>query len=520
VSSLQLTIPAQDDDGRGNKVKPREVREWLDNLPYLDLQRAARLASEQLRIMNRQVVASAGRLDMLDAFMQAYYRLADSLPMNPADAEAIQMVLKRLCQDIGFGYKIVVHQLVNKKSRLLESRNLSQALLGSIHALGLQLNHYYSNYQRAPRALWSECVALYTYARNNRREKYRGSVSGAGELELDASFRVIALLRLSDPYRLAGGMLPVLERYFRAQCDLTRIEDAAVAGDSNLPLPVTSHARNAAADSTFSLNTSALTQRIGEDINKLQRYRQPQALGLPPETPVDSLLHTLQQILKSWTLQPDRKSERQQPNAQVEMVSGLENIYCVINNGRCFDPALFLGPGHDECIDLGSRPSPDRITPQGPAASLQCSSLNSSGGGVAVSYRGPRKPRPRVGQLVALRRPSPKQGSGWVVAVCRWLVELESGTGFDMGVQYLFSEPKPIVIRPETDGRTADYQPAIGNIQKRGQASVHTLITARNHITQGSKLAVYDQHGQHPARCVELLDACPGFEWFVYERAD
>jgi len=327
-------------------------------------------------------------------------------------------------------------------------------------------------------------------------------------------------LRLSDPYRLAAGMLPVLERYFRAQVDLTRIEDTAAASSSNLPLSVASHARTAAADNTLSLNASALVQRIGEDINKLQRYRQPQALGLPPETPVDTLLHTLQQLLKNWTVQPDRKSERQQPNAQIEMVSGLENIYCVINNGRCFDPALFLGPGHDDCIDLGSLPAPDRITPQGPATSLQCSSLNSSSGGVAVSYRGPRKPRPRIGQLVALRRPVAKQGTGWVIAVCRWLVELESGTGFDMGVQYLFSEPKPIVIRPQTDGRTMDYQPAICNTQKRGQESVHTLVTARNNITQGSKLALYDQHGQHAARCVELLDACPGFEWFVYERVD
>ena len=130
VSSLQLTIPAQEDDGRGNKVKARDVRAWLDNLPYLDLQRATRLASEQLRIMNRQVIAPAGRLDMLDAFMQAYYRLADSLPMNPADAEAIQMVLKRLCQDIGFGYKIVVHQLVNKKSRLLDSTETGNTTIG------------------------------------------------------------------------------------------------------------------------------------------------------------------------------------------------------------------------------------------------------------------------------------------------------------------------------------------------------------------------------------------------------
>ena len=88
-------------------------------------------------------------------------------PVGGAEREAICPLLKRLCQDIGFGYKIVANELINKRSGFVETRSLPLALLGSIYTLGLQLTHYYASYQRAPRAMWSECLALFNAISRN-----------------------------------------------------------------------------------------------------------------------------------------------------------------------------------------------------------------------------------------------------------------------------------------------------------------------------------------------------------------
>ena len=129
MQHLPLTIPAQDRDRAGTKVKPREVRSWLDDLPLLDLGRSARLAHEQLRLMNRQPMPAGARLEILGYFLATYQRLAaqaesgpgsggysGALPGPTQNHGALHALVKRLCQDIGFGYKIVVHELVNKNS--------------------------------------------------------------------------------------------------------------------------------------------------------------------------------------------------------------------------------------------------------------------------------------------------------------------------------------------------------------------------------------------------------------------
>jgi hypothetical protein len=521
LTDLQLTIPAQDSKKRpGVKIKPREVSEWLDDLPYLDLQRAAQAASQQLRLMNRQTLPAAARLEILGHFLGTYQRLNESLPTNPAELDAIQPLLKRLCQDIGFGYKIVAHQLINKRGGFIETRSLPLALLGSIYTLGLQLSYYYVGYQRVPRALWSECLALYSYAWRTGRESYSSNLPGSGHIQIEASFCLIALLRLADPYCLPAGMIPVLRKYFAAHCGLVSIESEAECEGASVPLTAHEHVIEATADTRMFLNLVALTEQMEKDIENLQRHNQSQSLGLPPEVPASTLLRTLQQVHDHWRNRRTRTAERQPAHARIELVSGLDAAYCMLNKGRWFNPALFLAPGHEDIIDLGGRPLSDPPSHKTPAV-FTCTSINRSNGGLAVIYRGTQTGHPRIGQLVALRRPSEKCTVGWVIAVVRWLVEAGSGSGFDLGLQYLAREPVPVVTRvKDTSGLGGDYQPAVSAVQKRGEQRLHTLIARSGEIQIGDEVTIYEQSGGlHSVRCTELLESAPGFQRFIYELA-
>ncbi len=522
MQKLQLTIPAQDRTGPAIRIKPRDVHEWLDNLPYLDLQRAASIASQQLRIMNRQQMAITARVEILGDFLRAYQRLSESVPANASSNDGIGALLKRLCQDTCFGYKIIVNDLVNKKAGFIEMRQLPQALLGAIYTLGLQLTHYYSHYQRAPRALWSECLALFRFAVENNRASYRGELPGVGNLQLDECFRLTALLRQTDPYHLPTGMVAALGRYFRHHMALSSIDiDAeAATGNPGYPLFETWRPRDDQQDQTLVLQIDELVQQVGDDINKLAQYRQAQAVGLPSDIPASTLLHTFRQLYALWQAKPDRKNDREETHARIELVNGLDTAYCMINQGRCFDPSMFLNPGYQDVIEIGEHAAPESSANQ-PATAFQCTSLNRGDGGAAISYRGDQKPHPRVGQVVALRRPGADTGSGWVLAACRWLIESDTGNGFEMGLQYLSRDPQPVVIRlPDETGLGGDYQPAISAVQKRGAERILTVITHNEQLEAGVDFTLHDRRGPRTAHCAELLELEPGYERFIYTLVD
>ena len=518
MTGLQLTIPAQSSHRPGVKIKPREVREWLDNLPYLDLHRAAQAASQQLRLINRQTLAPAARLEILGHFLGTYQRLNESLPSKAADADAIRPVLKRLCQDIGFGYKIVAHEMINKRGGFIETRSLPLALLGSIYTLGLQLSYYYAGYQRTPRALWSECLALYNYAWQTGRESYSSELPGSGKIQIETAFRLIALLRLANPYGLPAGMIPVLRKYIELHNGLVTIENDVDSRDTCFALAGLERGGEAITDDPLYLNLTALMKQMEKDIEQLQKHMQPHVLGLPAKVPAPTLLRTLQQVQDRWQSQRARAAERQAAHARIELVSGLDAVYCALNKGRWFNPALFLAAGHKDTIDPGTQASPDTVGHKTPAL-LTCTSINRSGGGLAVSYRGTPTVHPRVGQLVALRRIGEKHSAGWVIAVVRWLMEAESGSGFDLGLQYLAREPKAVVTCvKDASGLGDDYQPAISANQKRGEQRVYTLIAHSGKIKIGDKVTIYEQSGGlHNTLCSELLESAQGFERLIYE---
>jgi len=100
--------------------------------------------------------------------------------------------------------------------------------------------------------------------------------------------------------------------------------------------------------------------------------------------------------------------------------------------------------------------------------------------------------------------------------VCRWLVEPETGTGFDIGLQYLARDARPVVVRPlvTADGYS-DYQLALSTQQKRGDQPLRTLIAHAGVVLPGTSVTVYDQGKQYSLRCVELLESGTGFERLV-----
>jgi hypothetical protein len=258
---------------------------------------------------------------------------------------------------------------------------------------------------------------------------------------------------------------------------------------------------------------------MSEDLAQLTQHRQTQRIGLPAGIAVDALLRSLVQTRDHWRHYPTRASDREETRTRVELICGYDAVYCAINNGRRFDPKLFVTPGQDETIDLGAAtpPAADN-TPAAEPVVFSCAGVNHSRGGLAVRYRGPLTPHPRVGQLLALRRASSQaKKADWVVAVCRWLTEPEGDKGFELGIQYLAREPRAVLIRARTEsGSAGDYQAAIAATQRRRGQGVETLITRSGDIQEGGLATLSEQGRQQQVRYSERLESGPGFERFIY----
>jgi hypothetical protein len=234
--------------------------------------------------------------------------------------------------------------------------------------------------------------------------------------------------------------------------------------------------------------------------------------------PAPLVAAALLQVLRHWKSQPTRNSEREEAVTRIELVSGLDAAYCVLNRGRPFDPALYITDARDDdVIDIGCRAAPEPQAPTRTVEPLQCSSHDRSHGGLRLSYRGDSLLNPNVGQLFALRRAA-SASAAWVVAICRWLEGSESVAGFDMGLQYLAREPEAVVIRPlDGAGLGGEYQPAIVAIQKRAEQRVHTLIARGQQLAVGRSFVIHTRSGQQQARCSELLESGYGFDRFIYQ---
>lgn len=530
MSTLQLTVPSIHEE-KAVRVKPREVSHWLENLPFLDLQRTAPAIHQQLRLFNRQAMPPAQRLQILDAFRMAYSRLRQSRPgSGQALPFNLETLCKKLCQDLAFGYKLAINDLLNKKRIIGQKRLMTQAIGGALDCFSQHTTYFYATYQRTPRALWSEAVALYRYARDQGIDLQTVATSDGDVSSLQQIFTGMALLRLSDPYQLQNRAVWHLRRYFDRHAECSTLFDSSTpvaAGQSCLVVDnsddVTAH--------VLLVNVTRLQSQMSNDLALLEQPKKPVIAGFPEEMGVLEVIHALKRVIATWnrmverktnhmaslTERNSRKSERLPVHQSLALAAGMSAIWYELNQQFAFDAKMF-DPQLSHEIDL-SQPVDDRI---GPATRhfevATCTTINRSTGGVALHVDLEKDMALFVGQLVALRRPDAEAGAAsWIIAACRWLIERSGGAGADVGLQYLARDARPVAIRSRTgDSHRAEFIPAFAVTQKHQD----TLITRAGVFRPDGMIDLYEHGRKLSLRCNQLLDACHGFERFIYKSVE
>ncbi len=528
MSTLQLTIPTPQEDGvKPNKVKPRDVAKWLGDLPFLDLQRTAPAIHQQLRLFNRQPIPAAQRLQILDAFRSAYARLKNTRPgKHQTLSFSLETLQKKLCQDLAFGYKIALQDLLNKRLMIGQKRLIGHAIGGAMDCLSEHITYFYADYQHTPRSLWSEAVALFRFAREMDIASQSLVSSDEETVSIQQIFTTMALLRLADPYQLQANAVWHLRRYLDKRVNQVDMLDSSM---QQMPNQINLIIDNSNDIKTHILmvNIARLLEQLNADLASLDQPRKTPLSGFPEEISTHEITYTLKRVIATWNWLVNRKStlvasmaehnkrksERVEVHQSLELAAGIPAIWYVQNDKRPFNADLY-DPRHSHDIDL-SRPQTEPVsTVSASHEVLVAKTINRSKGGVALHVEKSPETTIHVGQLVALSRADTATTGNWVMAACRWLIERSGGTRVDIGLQYLSSEARPVAARNRiSESIGSGFMPAFIVSQKQQDV----LMAQAGSYRPDSLIDIYENGQKLSVRCEKLLEACSGYERFSYK---
>lgn len=517
----------------GIDTRPRPLHAWLHALPYVDAESAARQVIGRLRDINHQHISTGERLELLAAFRHSYERLHDALrtlarQQNPLGQPRALALLTELTELMSFGYKYALRDSLNERQRWGRTRLMAQAANYTQQFLALLLICRYEAYQPVPESCWRELGNLVRFAEANQLgATHDGDFPfGQGELSVLAGYRVLAMLRLADPYRLPGHLVWEAYGYLMARQDRVTLSNtipeempAGVFGLSldhepqgSRPPPAGGVERNAwrCLDGRELLGSAQL------DLDRIVAGTHPARVGFSGHLTASDAVQLLGRMLGQWTHSPQRKSPRFASAGPVEVASGLEAAYCFLNHGTPFDPADHMPPEDEDDIDFGllvRRHAPVRRD----FRLLSCPTRNRGNGGLALLGRAADGLGLRVGQLLLIRSPGSASGdaSDWLVGVVRWLIS--HGDDCEAGVQYIARECSPVVVRP-TSGANRNCQPALRTRLTLSNGNGLDVLVGPRGLYRDKAVLELQQHGQaRQIRCTHLLESGSGFERFSYE---
>lgn len=508
---LQLTIPTPIERKGAPPVKPAEVAAWLENLPFLDLQRTAPAIHKQLRLFNRQAMPPGHRLAILAAFRGAYGRLKYT-GKEPASANAASMeaLCKKLSQDMTFGYKLALQDMINARWTLVQRRPLGQALTGALDAIAEHMTYFYASAQRTPRALWNEAVSLFRYCQDKKLCDVALIDVDGSNLTASEVFRTMALQRLADPYQMQPGTHWNLRDFFRHFAELAQFVDPSAPPNPGKRGPLVVDGPTG-GEPPLLLDITGLMEQIEVSLNQLRQSQRPAVPGFPREMAASLVAHTLKRVRSTWSSQIDRRWDRTDVHQRLEIAIGLNACWCVANGGRPFDPGLFSSMRADEFALNAERRTDAEAKP---TMIHRCNSINRSAGGLALQVMRGANTALHPGQVVALRRAGGTTRAEWVIGICRWLIE--RGASADIGVQFIARFPKPVAIA-RTEARLDDaVLPALVIEQVVNDKTVRQLIAPSGSYRDRGVLEFFENGQRKQVRLKRLVDGSQDFDQFVF----
>jgi hypothetical protein len=507
MNPLNLSVPQQHDftDPTVERDVAR-LRDWLSNLPLMDVVETVRLVHAALNALNEQKLDNARRFQFLEIYRTTVLRLfvtLDPLHLRQLSLSKLQRreAIKGLAElflSMAGGYKLIVMLLYRSLVPGKQAPELfGLAINRSLEQLGYALLDSYRFYRAPQPFMIAESHQLYRVARHHGL--LDNSIPEADDpqavLTTAMLYHTTMLLSLTDPSRLAEGEVGLLFDVLQQHANECRIipgnqwaDDGAglflldLQADAS-PVPCTDLKSPAQAQEPYLLDAREALANVRKRLSSTPakvRMQSPEAM-------------LLRYLLPEGHGPGERRELRLPDGRHAALLLGLENI-------------------HQHMMTVSARQPPQAGTSGSQADTVACTVLDSSKGGMRLLCGSGETGDACVGDLLAVLEG--ETGARTLqLAIVRSL-QVQPDGGMEVGVQVMPGGLGPVSCSaPDEHGETvhALFMPA-----SEAEEIGATLIAAKGLYESGRHLLIDVGGREIHTRAGHLVVESPVFDRFEF----
>jgi hypothetical protein len=468
-------------------LAPRELGQWIEQLPMGNPPRTAQQLHQQLRLLVRDPSPGPRLTALLDGYLPTLERLQQIIETRlPADADSalpldqLELLILEILSELAAGYLRACNQLlVQGKAPPVGVLYRAASLLDDAASLAALFHH------QPPQSNWPLLLDVYLLAQQLQLDRQPGaSRQGAPDLSdtVHARFFSTLLTAVCDPHHHRPGQVRAWHDWL-----LHNTGDLALAslpqGNASIPVDISGALTPLAA---------ARTAKPGEHTRYLVTDPLREALATDPEAP-PGLQEALDDLLRGRRSPDQRQAPRQTRNHPYQLLFGLYPIA---------QRLLSLSGDTD-------RPPP---------ASSEARQINQSKTGAAFVLPGTLPTPLTIGEPILAEAEAVAGNDARVGFLARiQRVMIEPGQQIEIGVEKLPGRIMPVTISGSASDRLRGDTTAL--LLHRPDIGGFVLIASRRVYREGEIVNVEGPSVRHSLRMRTQLTATPRLSYIDVEVA-
>lgn len=222
-----LATPSLKPPERGAfNTRPKNINNWISELPLGDTGECARIIYTTLRDSNQLDISKQARYYLLGKIsdplanilstLKKHY-LHETLPLSDKNQSIAELSIE-LNAEMAMGYKIIIDQTWGNPLSFLKKQKTRTAIHRAIFYLNNVLLTAYEIYSDHPANVWLQIHQLYLYAEENQLEKTAVKNFGSAHIpkcSIRDLYKQILLIGLLSPYRFKQSIVEHIYTHLR-----------------------------------------------------------------------------------------------------------------------------------------------------------------------------------------------------------------------------------------------------------------------------------------------------------------
>jgi hypothetical protein len=472
---MNLQLPQRVKPGNYSfNTDPATLTAWLNDLPLLNTERTRELLDGALQQVNALALPTQKRQKALELFTKPVICSTDALkkkflnkplPLNGNNLLYATQTLELLNQ-IATGYRVLAEDLRNNAA---ERPQLAIAIHRALRCLSEILLTCYQIYIQYPEGIWKVINLLYALADEyniTEQDVTDTTLKTPKPGNIETVYKQALLLSLACPYRLRQKEIYIAHSTLMEWASFSQLhhmDDDNTHGLFSINLQSDTPAsyrvlgnEDAGNRHARILDTRSMAERIRNNLNTSHNT------------------DTLQRLLLAWGAMPKRQFARQQQNAPVKLIIGLNAIHSLAlgptidkpkTDENIRDKDYLQDPTFESTTKINTNKSTSNNTADGnnpfkgayATDNITSSRVESwkiadiSAGGYCLLWDSDGVSCAQVGELVALIEEEHLDPDKWQLGAIRRMKFTEE-RGLELGVQLLSPGATAVWARPCKDG--------------------------------------------------------------------